>query len=328
MPKAFNQRAKLFLLLDYLKRRSDEEHPVTLQAMENMLAANGISVERKTLYTDLETLRELGYDVVSIKGRGTGYYLGKREYELTELKLLADAVEVSRFITEKKSDELLRKLSRELSDYDAASLRRQLYNRGRIKTMNERIYYNVDALHTAIGKDKMVRFHYFYWNEKKGKVLRRDGAYYRVSPFFLSWDNENYYLVAYDRETAAIRHFRVDKMLDLAVLKTEREGKEALSTLDPTAYKSFVFGMFGGREEDVNLRVKNSLAGVVIDRFGKDVTLLPDGEGYFRVNVRVAVSPTFLSWVLGFGSDVRILSPSSVVEELKALAESVLLAYR
>ena len=328
MPKAFNQRAKLFLLLDYLKRRSDEEHPVTLRAMETMLAANGISAERKTLYTDLEALRALGYDIVSVKGRGTGYYLGKREYELTELKLLADAVEVSRFITEKKSDELLRKLSRELSDYDAASLRRQLYNRGRIKTMNERIYYNVDALHTAIGKDKMVRFHYFYWNEKKEKVLRRDGAYYRVSPFFLSWDNENYYLVAYDRETASVRHFRVDKMLDLAVLKTEREGKEALSTLDPTAYKSFVFGMFGGREEDVNLRVKNALAGVVIDRFGKDVTLLPDGEGYFRVNVRVAVSPTFLSWVLGFGSDVRILSPSSVVEELKALAESVLLAYR
>lgn len=322
------KKGKLLALLEIFGRESDESHPLTVKDLIERLSAYGITAERKALYDDIEVLRDYGYDIISVKSKSTGYYLASRRYELSELKLLVDAVECARFITRRKSDELISKLTNEVSKGDARALSRQVHNRGRVKTMNESIYYNIDFLHTAISSDKSVRFHYFQWNERKERVLRRDGAFYRVSPIALLWDDENYYLVAFDCERREIRHFRVDKMIHISIEESEREGKELYASFDPAAYAGAVFGMYGGKEENVTLRAKNALAGVVIDRFGGDITLFPDGEGYFVFHPRVAVSPNFLSWVMGFGGDMQVLSPDSVRQEIKKLAENILLSYR
>lgn len=322
------KKGKLLALLEIFSTESDEGHPLSVKDLTEKLSAYGITAERKSIYDDIETLCDYGYDIVSVKSKTTGYYLASRRYELSELKLLVDAVECARFITRKKSDELIGKLANELSQGDARHLSRQVHNRGRVKTMNESVYYNIDFLHTAISSDKSVRFHYFQWNEKKEKVLRRDGAFYFVSPIALLWDDENYYLVAFDHEKKDIRHFRVDKMLNISIEESRREGKELYEGFDPATYASAVFGMYGGRKESVTLRAKNELAGVVIDRFGRELTLFPDKEGHFLFHLRVAVSPNFLSWVMGFGGDMQVLSPESVKSEIKALAERVLLSYR
>lgn len=328
MERLESKKGKLLALLEIFGRESDEGHPLSIKEISEKLSAYGIAAERKALYGDIEVLRTFGYDIVSVKNKTTGYYLASRRYELSELKLLVDAVECARFITRKKSDELISKLTREVSRHDACALSRQVHSKSRIKTMNESIYYSIDYLHTAINRDKSVLFHYFRWNEKKEKVLRRDGALYEVSPIVLLWDDENYYLVGYDHEKKEIRHYRVDKMLHLSVTEKPREGKPLYEKFDPAAYAGGVFGMFHGREENVTLRVKNALSGVIIDRFGKDITLFPDGDDFFRIHLRVAVSPNFLSWVIGFGSDMKVLSPQNIVDEVKALAESVLLSYR
>ncbi len=328
MAKRENQKAKLLALLEILKRKSDEAHPLTLSAIISHLSAYGIRAERKSLYDDMETLRTYGYDVVSVKSKTTGYYLGARLFELAELKLLVDAVESSRFITVKKSDELIGKLSAEISEYEAASLRREVHIAGRVKTMNESIYYNVDLIHTAIREDKKIRFLYFKWNEKKEKVLRHDGAFYEISPFALTWDDENYYLIAFDSESASVRHYRVDKMMRLSVSEHSRDGKDIFERFDLADYTYSVFGMYGGERENVTLLVANELAGVIIDRFGTDVTLFPAENGFFTVHLRIAVSPTFLSWVLGFGKGMRVLAPDTVRERVIALAKETLLSYR
>lgn len=329
MPKSENQKAKLLILLDIFRAKSDEEHPLSIADLQKHLAAYDVKAERKTLYDDMELLRTLGHDIVSVHSKKTGYYLAERDFELPELKLLVDAVQGSRFITGKKSDELIGKLSSRVSEYEAASLKRQVHMAGRVKTMNESIYYNVDLIHTAIRTDKKILFQYFRWNEKKERVLGHGGAFYEISPFALTWAEENYYLIAYDSETQSVRHYRVDKMLRLSVGKTAREGKEQFEKFDLAAYTGAVFGMFGGEREHIRLRVANELAGVIIDRFGSDVTFFPSGEeGFFDISVSIAVSPTFLSWVIGFGQKMKIVSPAEVAEQLKALAQDVLLSYR
>lgn len=328
MAKRENQKAKLLALVEIFKHKTDEEHPLTLAEISSHLSAYGISAERKSLYDDMETLRTFGYDIISVKRKTTGYYLGSRRFELAELKLLADAVESSRFITVKKSDELIGKLSGEVSEYEADTLRREVHIAGRVKTMNESIYYNVDLIHTAIREDKKIRFLYFNWNEKKEKVFRHGSAYYEISPFALTWDDENYYLIAYDSASDSVRHYRVDKMSRLSVSETARDGKERFEKFDLADYTYSVFGMYGGEREDVTLLVANELAGVIIDRFGTSLTFFPAEDGFFTVHVRIAVSPTFLAWVLGFGSRMRVISPDSVKEKIIALAQETLLSYR
>lgn len=329
MAKSENQKTKLLLLLEIFSAKSDEEHPLTVADLQRHLAAYGVRAERKTLYDDMESLRTLGYDIVSLRSKTTGYYLAARRFELAELKLLVDAVQSSRFITKKKSDELIGKLSAEVSEYEAASLKRQVHIAGRVKTMNESIYYNVDLVHTAIRCDKKIRFHYFGWNAKKERVLRHDGAFYEVSPFALTWDDENYYLIAYDSDVGDMRHYRVDKMLHLSVGDREREGKACFEKVDLGSYSTAVFGMFGGNREGVRLRVAEELVGVMIDRFGTDIEFFPcENEGWFDVNVSVAVSPNFLSWVIGFGSKMKVIAPDGVVQRLQELTAEALMHYR
>ena len=318
MPKGTNQKFKLYRLAQIMLEKTDEEHYITmLEIMEN-LAEYDITADRKSIYTDLRDLSILG---IEVEGEPIGnryhYHVVNRTFELPELKLLVDAIQSSKFITEKKSNALIRKLEKMVSEYDAQKLQRQVYVSGRIKTMNESIYYTVDAIHNAISENKKIKFQYYQWNVKKEMELRHNGAWYHISPWGLSWDDENYYLVGYDSDAEKIKHYRVDKMLHIRLSEEKREGKEFFNKLDMADYAKKSFGMFGGKEQTVKLLVKNSLAGVIIDRFGKNVILFLADKEYFTVNVDVHVSRQFLGWVFSLGDGIKIVGPDDVVEEMK-----------
>ena len=328
MPRESSQKLKLLYVMRYLVRSSDEAHPVTVQQIIDFLGGEGIPAERKSIYDDVEALRRFGLDILQVKiGRQSGYYVGSREFELPELKLLVDSVQSSKFITHKKTLSLIRKIESLASVYEAQLLSRQVYVKNRIKTMNESIYYNVDEIHTGIARDRQIRFRYFDYTVQKERRFRRDGGYYVVSPFALTWDDENYYLVAYDSTAAMIKHFRVDKMLDIGILDEPRDGRESFAALDMAEYAKKVFGMFSGREERVRMRFDNQLGGAVLDRLGREAMLVPDGESHFTVTAQVEVSPQFFAWVSGFGRLAQILGPDYVVQAMRAHAAEVLAMY-
>lgn len=314
MAKRPNQKLKLLLLRDILRRETDEQHPLTLEQIRSLLEQQGVSAERKSLYDDMEQLRLLGEDIISVRDTSVRYYVGQREFDLPQLRLLVDAVQSSKFITHRKSEELIRQLEGLTSRHLAGELQRQVLVSGRIKNMNESIYYNVDSLQAAIAANRAVTFRYFDWGADKKQHLRRDGAAYTVSPWALTWDDENYYLIAYEEASASIRHYRVDRMLRITVTDTPRQGEELFRRQDLAVYSRKTFGMFSGEEQTVALRCHNRMAGVVLDRFGQDITLIPDGEEHFTVRVPVMVSPQFFAWVVGLDNQVRITAPKAVVQ--------------
>lgn len=325
MPKGSNQKFKLYRLAQIMLEWTDEEHYISMPEIMAALSEYDVTADRKSIYNDLRDLSVFG---IEVEGEPIGnryhYHVTNRSFELPELKLLVDAIQSSKFITEKKSYALIKKLETLASKYDAQKLQRQVYVSGRIKTMNESIYYTVDAIHNAISENKKIKFQYFQWNAKKEMELRHNGAWYHISPWGLSWDDENYYLVGYDTDAGMIKHYRVDKMLHIKISDESREGKEHFKKLDMADYAKKSLGMFGGKEQTVKLSVHNKLAGVIIDRFGKDVMMIPADEEHFNVNVDVRVSRQFLGWVFSLGSDIQIVGPDDVVEQMrKEIARSV-----
>ena len=317
MPKGTNQKFKLYRLAQIMLERTDDDHYITMPEILAALEEYEITADRKSIYNDLRDLEVLG---IEVEGEPVGnryhYHVVSRPFELPELKLLVDAIQSSRFITERKTNALIRKLEKLVSKYEAMKLQRQVYVSGRIKTMNESIYYTVDAIHNAISENRKIRFQYFQWNVKKEMELRHKGAYYHISPWGLSWKDENYYLVGYDSNAEQIKHYRVDKMLHIQMSEEAREGKEHFKKFNMADYAKKSFGMFGGKEQAVKLLVENSLAGVMIDRFGKDIMLIPADEEHFTVNVDVHVSNQFLGWIFSLGEGVKIVSPPQVVEQM------------
>lgn len=319
MAKAQGQKLKLLYLMQIFMEQTDEEHGLTLQELADRLKERGVAAERKSLYDDMEALRSYGLDIIKIRRRDTVYCLAGRSFELPELKLLVDAIQSSRFITARKSRELIGKIESLTSRYHAQDLQRQVFVAGRIKTMNESIYYNIDTLHAAISEKKQISFLYFEWavdfagGSRVRRRYRRGGARYQVSPWGLIWADENYYLVAYDGAAGIIKHYRVDKMSSLQVEDAPRDGQQQFAQFDTAAYSRRMFGMYGGEEVQVKLRFANRLIGVVVDRFGRDVMLMPADDDHFCVLAQVAVSPQFCSWVFGFGDEAQILGPEPVV---------------
>lgn len=329
MARSEHQKQKLLLLADLLRRETDEEHGLTVSQMIEALARHGVRAERKSIYDDLQTLQDYGLDIVKLRAAHTcSYALVHRDFELAELKLLVDAVQSSKFLSAKKSRALIRKLEGLASRHEAQNLQRQVYVAGRVKSMNESIYYTIDQLHAAISADRQVSFLYAQWTMDKSVRYRRDGRRYRVSPYALVWEDENYYVVGYDEEAGAIRHYRADKMASLRILDSSpRRGKETFAALDMAAYTRRTFGMFGGEARDVTLRFSARLAGAVIDRFGRETILTPDGPDHFRLHIPVVISPQFMGWVAGFGPEARILAPQDVADQFCAWCRDTLAQY-
>ena len=325
MAKSDNQKLKIFYIKDYLERNSHADHPVRTTQLQQMLEKRyGITCERKTIYADIAALQDLGVDIVSVSGRNGGYYIASRNFELPELKLLIDAVQSSRFLTEKKSRELIEKLCNQCSVHDAKLVRRDVVVDRRVKSMNESIYYNVDTIQEAIAENRQITFRYFDWG-LDGKRRYRDKEYI-ASPYGLCQDNENCYLLALS-ERHGITSYRVDRMSDITLLDLKREPCPELtgkSLLDQAAQR---FQMFAGEPREVKLRFHRSLVNAVIDRFGTDTMLIPDGDAHFVFTVRVAVSPMFLSWLIGFGDKARVIHPADVAERCKALCLEALSQY-
>lgn len=327
MPKSANQKIKILYLMKILLDRTDEEHGLTLEEISGALSEYGVDAERKTLYDDLEVLRVFGLDIEKRKAKTVRYHVVSREFEMPELKLLVDAVQSSKFITRKKSNDLIKKIESFASRYEAQQLQRQVYVANRIKTMNESIYYTVDYIHEAINTDVKVTFQYFEWDQNKEKQLRHNGQEYCISPWALTWDDENYYMIGYDSDDGIIKHYRVDKMLGIQPTDEKRDGAKLFENFDMALYSKKTFGMFGGKEEIVALRCKNSLAGVIIDRFGNDIPFTNVTDTHFEIRVKVHVSPLFLSWLMNFGNGITVLSPERVIEDYVRLARAGLSQY-
>lgn len=324
MPKSSNQKLKMLYLLKILREETDEEHFLNSGQLIDRLARWDISAERKSIYDDIDRLMDFGYDIIHVKNKtGSGYYMGSREFELPELKLLVDVVQASRFITQRKSRELIQKLEQFVSQKEATQLQRQVYVAGRVKTENESIYYNVDFIHRAIQENRQISFQYMEWTLDRKLVPRKGGECYVISPWALSWNDENYYLIGYDAAAASLKHYRVDKMGSIRLTEKEREGGGVFNNFDIAAYTNKTFGMYGGREETVSLEFADRLIGVVIDRFGKETDIRRLEEGTFRIRVKAAVSGQFFGWLTGLGTQARLVGPPGVVEEYKEYLKKI-----
>lgn len=327
MPKSENQKQKLLYIARYLMEQTDENHAVSTPQLIEYLNSQGIKAERKSIYSDIETLNDFGMDIIRSEEHRGGYMLASRRFELAEVKLLIDLVQSSKFITEKKSRELIGKLETLVSKYDAKSMQRQVQVIGRSKTMNETIYYNVDMVHTAISQNVKIRFHYFEWDVNKKTKLRKEGSFYEVSPWKLTWDDENYYLMAFDETAGVIKHYRVDKMLDVSLMEEVRSGKEVFEAIDMAAYSKKTFGMFAGEEKTVRLLCDNSMIGVIVDEFGTEVAIRKEDEEHIMARMDVAVSPQFFGWLAGLGDRVEIIAPADVREEYKTYLAKIISCY-
>jgi predicted DNA-binding transcriptional regulator YafY len=324
MAKKSNQKAKLLVLYQVLLKKGDEDRPISTPELIEVLEREGIPAERKSVYTDMETLQDLGVDVQLRKGRGGGWFIGERDFELPELKLLVDAVQSSRFISRKKSEALIAKLSALTSEHQAKQLRRQVYVDRRVKTENESVYYAIDRLHAAIAAGRVVTFQYFDYNAHREKVFRREGKRYVVSPYGLIWSDENYYLVGWEQGGSGLRHYRVDRMHALTVTSLPREGDASCKNFDLAEYGQKHFHMFSGREAKVRLRCENRFVNVMLDRFGQEAMLIPDGKDHFTLTVDAVVSPQFYGWLFGLGDGVRLTAPEWAVEEYRGMLQKAL----
>lgn len=328
MAKSENQKKKLLIILKMLTESSDEAHPLSMKEILEGLERENITAERKSIYHDMDTLRECGFDVEHIGGKNGGYYLSSRTFELAELKVLADAVCASRFITEKKSRQLIQKIASLASKHEAKQLRREVYVVNRVKSENENILYNIDEIYRAIDSNHQIMFQYLTYTVRKEEDFRRGGALYEVSPIALTWNDENYYLIAYDSFAQMIKHYRVDRMKNIFLSEKQCDNTAGKNGFDLALYCNKTFGMFAGEEEVVNVSFPNSLIGVVLDRFGKDVTLHEEGPERFTARLRVQVSAQFFGWITGLGSEVKIISPAYVAQEYATHLEETLKQYK
>lgn len=326
MSRGTNQKFKFTYLMKIMQAKTDDEHSLTMPQIMDELEKYNVTAERKSIYTDFQDMTEkFGVEIIKEQiGRETYYHVGAREFELAEVKLLIDAIQSSKFITLKKSRELIAKIKSFVSEHQAKQLQRQVYINDRVKTMNESVYYNVDDVHAAINQNKKIRFKYYKWDINKKLVPRHNGDWFVVSPWALTWDDENYYMVAFDDLDHKIKHYRVDKMMRISIEDEMREGKEEFKNFDMAEYSKSTFGMYQGQKKKVKIQFANDMCGVFIDRFGKDISFRPIDEEHSELLVDVNVSPQFFGWIFSLGKDVKVTGPSEVVEQMREAAKEFL----
>ena len=326
MSRGTNQKFKFTYLMKIMQEKTDDEHSLTMPQIMEELEKYDVTAERKSIYADFQDMTDkFGVEIIKEQiGRETYYHVGAREFELAEVKLLIDAIQSSKFITQTKSRELITKIKSFVSEHQAKQLQRQVYINDRVKTMNESVYYNVDDIHTAINQNKKIRFKYYKWDINKKLVPRHNGDWFVVSPWALTWDDENYYMVAFDNLDHKIKHYRVDKMMRIFIEEEQRNGKEAFKNFDMAEYSKATFGMYQGQKTKVKIRFANYMCGVFIDRFGKDISIRKVDAEHSEINVNVNVSPQFFGWIFSLGKDVKVVGPEEVVEELRAKTKEFL----
>lgn len=326
MSRGTNQKFKFTYLMKIMQEKTDDEHSLTMPQIMEELEKYDVTAERKSIYTDFQDMTEkFGVEIIKEQiGRETYYHVGAREFELAEVKLLIDAIQSSKFITQTKSRELIAKIKSFVSEHQAKQLQRQVFINDRVKTMNESVYYNVDDIHTAINQNKKIRFKYYKWDVNKKLVPRHNGDWFIVSPWALTWDDENYYMVAFDNLDHKIKHYRVDKMMRISIEEEKRDGKEAFKNFDMAEYSKATFGMYQGKKIKVKIQFANYMCGVFIDRFGKDISFRPIDDERSELHVDVNVSPQFFGWIFSLGKDVKVVGPKEVVEELRTKTEEFL----
>lgn len=321
MSRGTNQKFKLSFLSRIMLERTDDEHSLTMPQIMAELEKYDVTAERKSIYQDFQDMEKLGIEIIKEQiGRETYYHVGAREFELAEVKILIDAIQSSKFITQTKSRELITKIKKFVSEYQARQLQRQVFINDRVKNMNESVYYNVDDIYTAINDNKKIRFKYYKWNIEKKQVARHNGDWFIVSPWALTWDDENYYMVAFDDLDHKIKHYRVDKMMRISVDDEMREGKEVFKNFDMAAYSKATFGMYSGKKTRVHIQFPNNMCGVFIDRFGKEISFRKVDDDHSVVAVDVAISPQFFGWIFSLGREVKVVGPDEVVKQIKIAA--------
>ncbi len=330
MSRGTNQKFKFTYLMKIMQEKTDDEHALTIKQIMAELEKYDVTAERKSIYTDFQDMTDkFGVEIIKEQiGRDTYYHVGAREFELAEVKLLIDAIQSSKFITQTKSSELITKIKSFVSEHQAKLLQRQVFINDRVKTMNESVYYNVDYIHTAIGQNKKIRFKYFKWDINKKLVPRHNGAWFVASPWALTWDDENYYMVAFDDWDHKIKHYRVDKMMDISVEEERRDGKEEFKNFDMAEYSKATFGMYQGKKTKVKIQFANYMCGVFIDRFGKDISFRPVDDEHSELMVDVNVSPQFFGWIFSLGNAVKITGPQEVVEEMGKTIKEISMNYK
>ena len=311
-----------------LQEKTDREHPVSVKDIIQTMEAYGISVERKTVYDDIETLRTFGMKIGSRRGKPAGFYLEERTFELPELKFLMDAVQSSKFITEKQSATLVRKLKDLASVHEAKKLKSQVFLMPGIKTLNEEIYTNIETIYDAISANRQISFRYYQWTLSRELKPKRGGERYRVSPGKLLWNNDNYYLMGLDESSGIVKHYRVDKMMDVAVEEEKRSGESVFRDFDMGRFSAETFGMFDGKETILKIRFSNELVGVVLDRFGKKAVLQRSDDTHFFLQTHIRVSGQFFGWLTGLGPGAEIVSPEKVRKEYKSFLTKILKTYK
>ena len=328
MPRVFNQKIKILYLMRIFLEQTDEEHPMSVKELIAYLNSLGISAERKTVYDDIETLRNFGMDILNRREHPAGFYLASREFELPELRLLVDAVQSSRCITNGKSRQLIRKLESLASVYESRQLRRQGFAENRIRTINENVYYSIDMIQRALTEDRQISFQYCEWTVEKKLRPENEGERYSVSPWGLVWQNEEYYLITYDEKCGRVKQYQVDKLQQIRIEKEVRRGREFFENYDIGELTSRTFGMFGGREVTICLEAHNRLVGVVLDRFGRDIMIHRKDPEHFKTLVRVNISDQFIGWIASLGPDAVIASPDEVRDKYREFLEKSLSNYK
>lgn len=319
MSRGTNQKFKFTYLMKMMQEKTDDDHALTMPQIRKELEKYGVTAERKSIYADFADMEKFGVEIIKEQiGRETYYHVGTRAFELAEVKLLVDAIQSSKFITQTKSRNLITKMKSFVSQYQGSTLQRQVIINDRVKSMNESVFYNVDEVYTAINENKKIRFKYYKWDINKKLIARKGGDWFELSPWGLTWADENYYMIAYDEWDGNVKTYRVDKMMRISILDEKREGQKEFKAFDMSKLSKTTFGMYGGHKKRVKIQFENSMCGVFLDRFGKeDINFKPIGENWSEFSVEVSVSQHFFGWLFGMGPKVRLVGPDDVVEELK-----------
>ncbi|WP_022747585.1 helix-turn-helix transcriptional regulator [Lachnobacterium bovis] len=319
MSRGTNQKFKFTYLMKMMQEKTDDDHALTMPQIRKELEKYGVTAERKSIYADFADMEKFGVEIIKEQiGRKTYYHVGTRAFELAEVKLLVDAIQSSKFITQTKSRNLITKMKSFVSQYQGSTLQRQVIINDRVKSMNESVFYNVDEVYTAINENKKIRFKYYKWDINKKLIARKGGDWFELSPWGLTWADENYYMIAYDEWDGNVKTYRVDKMMRISILDEKREGQKEFKAFDMSKLSKTTFGMYGGHKKRVKIQFENSMCGVFLDRFGKeDINFKPIGENWSEFSVEVSVSQHFFGWLFGMGPKVRLVGPDDVVEELK-----------